>query len=186
MPQDWFVLGISGITCGGKTTLVDGLKEKYPQLKNIRQDDYFLSEDDPRQIKLPSLDSVNWEIMSSLDMEKMRSDVASILNRPKISTQERFLVLDGFLVLNDEFLSNICTKKLFFTLPKDESERRRILRPPYKDLPQDKPGYFDKIVWPEYLKAKEEAFQLNPDIEFIDGSRDSKSILNEVVNGLPF
>lgn len=81
MTEKWTVIGISGVTCGGKSSLVKALKEKYPGAVIIRQDDYFLPEDDPRHTKIPSLNCLNWELMSSLDMDKLRSDVNDILNR---------------------------------------------------------------------------------------------------------
>jgi uridine kinase len=42
------VVGVSGSTCSGKTTLVALLKNLFPNSKVFNQDQYYFLEDDPR------------------------------------------------------------------------------------------------------------------------------------------
>uniref|UniRef100_A0A1B6DB34 Phosphoribulokinase/uridine kinase domain-containing protein n=1 Tax=Clastoptera arizonana TaxID=38151 RepID=A0A1B6DB34_9HEMI len=178
MKENWTVIAVSGVTCGGKSSLVKAMKDKFPHAIVIHQDDYFFLESDPRHTKVVSLNCLNWEIMSSIDMDKLRKDVEDILKR---SCNSKMLILDGFLVLNDEYLSKICKKKLYFILSEEECRKRRVAR---VYIPPDVPGYFDKIVWPEFLKSKDEALKLNPDLQLIDGSRSTESILTELLQTL--
>lgn len=104
----------------------------------------------------------------------------SFFYRP-VSINNNLLIIDGFLVLNDEFLSTICKSKLYLTLPWDECKKRRSKR---VYVPSDVPGYFDMIVWPEHLKSKKEALELNPDIQCVDGLKDTDSILYDFVKSL--
>lgn len=79
----WLVVGVSGVTCGGKTTVAKRLKEIIPNSCLISQDYYFHPIDSNYHTWIPDLNHINWEIMSSLDMEKMLSDINDILNCKK-------------------------------------------------------------------------------------------------------
>jgi nicotinamide/nicotinate riboside kinase len=71
MSSKILIIGISGVTCGGKTTLAYKLNKMFPTSKLISQDDYFLDVDDPRHTWITELNHINFDILSSLDMEKM-------------------------------------------------------------------------------------------------------------------
>lgn len=89
MPQ-WLVIGISGVTCGGKTTLAHKLRDYFMEQVNvplwntpytisdvqlISQDDYFLPVDDLRHKWVEPLNAINFELITSLDMKQMISDI---------------------------------------------------------------------------------------------------------------
>ncbi|XP_068143371.1 nicotinamide riboside kinase 1 [Drosophila tropicalis] len=93
MPQ-WLVIGISGVTCGGKTTLAHGLHDYFKglcgaplwntpytigEVQLISQDDYFLPVEDRRHKRNEKLNVINFELLTSLDMKKMLNDIARIL-----------------------------------------------------------------------------------------------------------
>ncbi|KAI8039276.1 uncharacterized protein LOC128259466 [Drosophila gunungcola] len=93
MPQ-WLVIGISGVTCGGKTTLAHSLHDYFKGLSGaplwnspytigevrlISQDDYFLPVDDKRHQRNEALNVINFELITSLDMAKMLNDIAHII-----------------------------------------------------------------------------------------------------------
>ncbi|XP_037928802.1 nicotinamide riboside kinase 1 [Teleopsis dalmanni] len=89
MPQ-WLVIGVSGVTCGGKTTLAHSLRDYFQSQRNIQlwntpyvicdvqllsQDDYFLPVDDLRHKWIEKLNCINFEVITSLDMKQMLSDI---------------------------------------------------------------------------------------------------------------
>lgn len=89
MPQ-WLVIGISGVTCGGKTTLAHNLRDYFQSYRNatlwntpytvsdvqlLSQDDYFLPVDDLRHKWVEPLNAINFELLTSLDMKQMLSDI---------------------------------------------------------------------------------------------------------------
>lgn len=78
--KQWTIVGVSGVTCGGKTTFAGALRTAFPDAVVISQDDYFLPPDDPRHTHIPSLGHINWEISSALDMVKMTSDMQERLS----------------------------------------------------------------------------------------------------------
>jgi len=79
--MSYFVIGLSGVTCGGKTTMSKLLQRSFPWAKVIHQDKYFKPEEHEDHVKLPEIDNhINFDIYTALDMDQMHKDVAKILN----------------------------------------------------------------------------------------------------------
>ncbi|KAK9694788.1 hypothetical protein QE152_g33290 [Popillia japonica] len=181
MSVKWLIIGISGATCGGKTTLANKLKELFPSSVIINQDAYFLPVDDDRHVWIPELNHINFDTLTSLDMNKMYDDIMGIiadstctmksLSKPKetedltsIELQTRIqdllneknvniLIADGFCIYYHKPIEKLCNLKYFATLNRDECYKRRTMRV-YE--PPDCPGYFEHCVWPEYLRQLED------------------------------
>ncbi|RKP06542.1 P-loop containing nucleoside triphosphate hydrolase protein, partial [Thamnocephalis sphaerospora] len=67
---------------------------------------------------------------------------------------ERFIVVDGFLLFADPRVAEHLDVRVFVTASKTTLQRRRDARVGYTTVEgfwQDPPGYFDKIVWPNYV-----------------------------------
>ncbi|XP_055531629.1 nicotinamide riboside kinase 1 [Wyeomyia smithii] len=92
--ETWLVIGVSGVTNGGKTTLAKSLQSYFSGHLNkiifkenitlnritlLCQDDYFLPVDSPKHTLIEKLNHINWEIMSSIDMDRMCHDIMMIL-----------------------------------------------------------------------------------------------------------
>lgn len=180
----WFVVGISGATCSGKTTLADKIRDNFPGSVMLRQDDYFLPPDDPRHVRVTELNHANWEVITSLDMQRMYSDVLRILGshgkENAANTGKRVLILEGFLLFSHKAITDLCYRKYFLTMTKEQCWKRRKNRT-YD--PPDVPGYFDKVVWPEYAEYESKIArdnELRKTITFIDGSNDIEEIYETV------
>ena len=107
--SQWLVIGISGITCGGKTTLAQKIHQFFlshrdEQIANsnyiigdtvlFMQDNYFLPVQDERHQIIPQLNHINWEILTALDMDRLLFDVGNIL-------KDNYLLHDIRLNLNN-------------------------------------------------------------------------------------
>ncbi|XP_047483537.1 nicotinamide riboside kinase 2-like isoform X1 [Penaeus chinensis] len=188
----WVVVGISGVTNGGKSTLTKKLVESLPgTVKLINQDDYFYLEDSQHHVPAPGgLMHHNWDIISSLDMERMEKDVLDIINSKIPEKSESYfdrgltphsdpsssssanavhyhpvLLLDGFLLYDHKGLMDICNLRFFLTLTREQCWDRRKSRV-YE--PPDPPGYFDHCVWPMY-EAHLKRIEKMPRVVFLDG-----------------
>ncbi|XP_037094035.1 nicotinamide riboside kinase 1-like [Pollicipes pollicipes] len=159
----WCVAAVSGVTCGGKTTVARMLHAAYPGSVLVAQDDYFLPEDDPRHVPAPGVNHLNWELLSSIDTGRMVTDVAAILAQPAPAgdAAPRLLIIEGFLVLNDARLRALCDVQCYVTLERGICWERRQHRH-YE--PADVPGYFDACVWPMYERHLAE-------LRCVDGGR---------------
>lgn len=208
MSENWLVIGICGVTCGGKTTLATQLNNVLPNSTVISQDDYFLDVNDPRQTVIPELNHINFELLTSLDMAKMHSDICTILANRRNNLKKalelkknfasdldiekvvlervaeanlRILILEGFSIFNYKPVESLCDLKYYVTLSKAQCKARRKKRV-YE--PPDCPGYFEKCVWPEYLKLYEDVRKNVENVEYFNersGDR-LKVVLSDVLD----
>ncbi|XP_014215704.1 nicotinamide riboside kinase 1 [Copidosoma floridanum] len=188
----WIIIGISGLTCSGKTTIAKKIQETLEDSVLISQDNYFLSVDDPRHTLVPELNHLNWEILTSLDMSKMYSDVMKTISslssnntlEDKTCSETKILILEGFLLFNYEPIADLCQLRYFLDLSREICWNRRSNRV-YN--PPDVPGYFDTVVWPEYLKHKEEIFScpsLINSVKLLDGSKSIDELYNKIMSDI--
>ena len=182
----YFVIGISGTTCSGKTSIAKRLHENFKDSILINQDDYFLLEDDSRHTLIPELNHLNWEILSSLDMQKMYDDIKTTIKQAKKAGNScneiewKIIILEGFTIYNYKPVAELCHRKYFIEISEEvcwNRRKHRVYNPP------DVPGYFDKVVWPEYLRHKSEIHSntnLSTSITFLDGNKSLDVLYNEI------
>lgn len=177
------VIGVAGTTCSGKSTLASEIHKAFPRSIMINQDNYFLPVDDPRHTKVPELNCLNFDLMSSLDMKQMHADVLDkvTMDAGKLCRRESLLILEGFLLFNYKPLMELCDLKYLIDVPKDvcwERRKDRVYEPP------DVPGYFEIIVWPEYLRYRAEVMgdkALMNSVKVVDGTKSKEDITRAVI-----
>ncbi|XP_073975949.1 nicotinamide riboside kinase 1 [Rhodnius prolixus] len=175
--SNWIVIGLAGATNSGKTTLARRLMDQFPNAVHMKQDNYFLSDDDPRQIKVENLGHNNWEKLTALDMDRMMEDIYAVLRSP--CTSPRLLILDGFLILNEPRIVSLCHAKFYLDVSYDECRRRRLGR---SYDPPDVPGYFEQVVWPESREAKQTSIARNPDTVILNGEMEIDNLVSQIVD----
>ncbi|XP_023814087.1 nicotinamide riboside kinase 1 isoform X3 [Oryzias latipes] len=159
------IVGIGGMTNGGKTTLSKSLHQRIPNSCLIAQDSYFKDESivpvDQNGFKqFDTLDALHMDKMMS-EVNSWRRDPVSIqkektgldLNLSSANTGVFVLIVEGFLIFNYSF---------------------RVYTPP------DPPGYFDGYVWPMYLKNRQDMEALTSEIVFLDGLKPKEELLATV------
>ncbi|XP_076060275.1 nicotinamide riboside kinase 1 [Oratosquilla oratoria] len=179
--MSWLVVGISGVTCGGKSTLAKGLVPHFNDMtKIIHQDDYFFPEDSPKHILVPGLNHSNWDVISSVDMEKMMRDIHTILQTkaPESPHKRQILLVEGFTLYEHKELEELCDLKFFFTLNKEDCWERRRYRT-YE--PPDPEGYFDLCVWPMYEQHFNYVCTQVNGVTFLEGTVDPIKTLESVL-----
>ncbi|XP_003216581.2 nicotinamide riboside kinase 1 isoform X1 [Anolis carolinensis] len=188
------VIGLGGVTNGGKTTLSRKLKDQFPNCTIISQDDFFKPES---EVAIDDNGFLQYDVLDALYMEKMVMSIRSWMSNPEDSVLTRpperthvgqkraeeihILIVEGFLLYNYKPLSDIWDKKYFLTIPYEECKRRRskrIYNPP------DPPGYFDGHVWPMYLKHKKEMEENETGIVYLDGMQSQEKLYSRVFNDI--
>ncbi|XP_050572227.1 nicotinamide riboside kinase 1 isoform X3 [Cygnus atratus] len=133
------VVGLGGVTNGGKTTLAEKLKKMLPNCDIISQDDFFKPESevetDERGFKL-------YDVLDALYMDEMVKSIHNWMNsrtcsavvteepqntRDSVKNTEDvyILIVEGFLLYNYEPLNELWNRRYFLTLPYEECKRRR-------------------------------------------------------------
>jgi len=178
MSRDYLVLGLSGVTNGGKTSLAARLKQNFPHTHVMCMDDYFWPENHENLVYVEKVDHCNWDDLTAVNFKQMKNDLQQILEGiQKNPTKEmRLVILEGIMIFNYKPLLPYFDKKYFFTLDKEECWQRRLTRV-YN--PADPPGYFDEVVWPMYQKHFKDV-QSHSDIVYLDGKKDGDEAFDQV------
>ncbi|XP_063084984.1 nicotinamide riboside kinase 2 isoform X2 [Cavia porcellus] len=128
------IVGIGGVTNGGKTTLANSLCKALPNCCVIHQDDFFKPQD---QIAVGEDGFKQWDALESLDMEAMLGTVQDWLHSPQKfarahgvclqpdAPDTHVLLLDGFLLYSYRPLLDLYSRRYFLTVPYEECKCRR-------------------------------------------------------------
>ncbi|XP_065735597.1 nicotinamide riboside kinase 1 isoform X2 [Phocoena phocoena] len=158
-----FVIGIGGVTNGGKTTLAKNLQKRLPNCSIISQDNFFKPES---EIETDENGFLQYDVLEALNMEEMMSAISRwmesaahpLASRDRGNTEEiPILIIEGFLLYN---------------------YNTRIYEPP------DTPGYFEGHVWPMYLKHRKEMENISWEIVYLDGTKSEEDLFSQVYEDL--
>ena len=94
------------------------------------------------------------------------------------------IFLDGILLFNHSGIAETCDVKFFIELTKEVCWERRQQR---SYDPPDPEGYFEKVVWPYYIRNRKEVEEKVSDVQYLSGSDTLESnfmhILMKVLDG---
>lgn len=155
----WLTIGISGVSCSGKTTLANGVRDRllaanHAHLANvhiIHQDSYFYPVDSPHHIWIRDLRHVNRERLGALDTAQLLADIqATVATGEDAAPDEshlNILIVEGHLIFNHAAINAQFDVRLCVDVPFEVCRERRAGR----RYPQPTPvGYFERFVWPLY------------------------------------
>ena len=176
------LVGISGITNGGKSTLSKLLLSHYKNSAYICQDTYFHAKDSGKLEYKPHLNAYNYDVLECVDSEKFLREVDNLIEH---TPSYDYIFVDGFMLFMYKDLFRKFDLRLFFTLTKEECFRRRLKRN-YKWVGTVE--YFEELVWPSYSKYLEYCMQIDSnDIFYLDGAKDmsdTEKFVIEKINNL--
>lgn len=190
-----FVIGISGITGAGKTTLALALHAFLSDVKNadtfngihinevilMHQDRYFYPRDSPHHIWIPEINFINRELLSAMNMDKFAEDVNETIQRLTTANvtsssskqNERIsvniLIIEGFLIYNDERINRFCQLRFQLYLTFDVGVARRLTRT-FKHINPKPEWYFEHFIWPSYHKHLNEVPN-KADLVYLNGEQ---------------
>lgn len=195
------VIGISGITGAGKTTLASSLYAYLSDPKNIKlfetrkiskvhlihQDKYFYARDSPNHIWIPEINFINREILSAMDMKRFVNDIQTLYFELNSSDKINFdsdrnlniLIVEGFLIFNETKINDLCNIRFHLFVSYDEGFKRRLTRT-FKHINPQPEWYWENYIWPSYQKHLNELPNKN-ELIFINGEQSVDVCFDEVI-----
>ncbi|XP_038660874.1 nicotinamide riboside kinase 1-like isoform X2 [Scyliorhinus canicula] len=160
------IVGIGGVTNGGKTTLACKLKKALPNSILLCQDTFFKP---VNEVEVGEDGFQQYDVITALDMEAMMNTVYAWMENttamhveqkaPILSEKKgpNILLVEGFLLYN---------------------YNSRVYDPP------DPPGNFDGHVWPMYLRNRNKMEEKVADIIYLDGTNSPDALFARVYENI--
>ncbi|MGB2129122.1 MAG: uridine kinase [Flavicella sp.] len=140
-----YIIGITGGTASGKTTLVSNLEASFSkdEICVISQDAYYKRTD---EIPLEDRALINFDHPDAIDFELLAAQLLELkkgntIERPNYSfithnrtneitivNPKKIIIVEGILVLSHELMLNLFDLKIFVDTDADERLIRRLLR----------------------------------------------------------
>lgn len=154
------VIGISGVSSSGKSTLTDILTKNLSNNVNnldrklvvhkLHQDDYYYEHGE---------EELNWESPTLINNQQLTSDITSWI---KTHSESDILLVEGFLVTAVEEIKKLLDFIIFLKIPRDICKKRRFER---DEWIRKHPHYFN-TVWSCYLKENKNLLKLIGEKDF--------------------
>lgn len=204
------VVGLSGATCSGKTSICNILQKVFTNIRVFNQDAYYWLDDSPKHITDKKTGFTNWEVLSGFDMDRLHLDLKShIDNSPRHSkpldaqhrwtVENTFKTRDGFETIIDprHFQDTnlvIVEGILVLNDPRiAELCHHKFFFELEKDIcwerrqgrtydPEDQIGYFENLAWPFYISNLADLKSSGQNIRWLRGEASVQHNLVSVLN----
>ena len=130
------IVGISGATCSGKTTIANTLHKVIKNSILLNQDHFYWEEDSEKHIMAEGMNHINWEVVSAFDNDKLLTIIKTNEIRNKTSGMK--INCDSISKTFNEItdgISNIPNMTAFFEENNQEQQALKDLQHMFLDFP---------------------------------------------------
>jgi len=167
-PKQKIVVGVSGVSCGGKTTVASGLNNWLNKSEQnatlIMQDDFYKP---ASELPINSITNFpEFDEPESVRMDLIKDKILEWLDEPVELDQEdaQILIVEGTMIFTDPDICELCDLRYLVHVDFEVAKYRRSLRN-YK-IP-DPPEIVARNIWPKYIKHREIFRQLKNKYSFM-------------------
>lgn len=168
------IIAVGAVTAGGKTTLVNAIKDKLPRTASLHFDDYSFDGEVNDFYKWVS-DGANYDVW---DLSPLKGDIEKIINNDRYD----YLLLDYPFAYQNKMIKDYLDCCIFIDTPLDIAMARRVLRD-MKEASGDDIRYemdmylkYARIAYVQMLK------DILPTSDYvIDGTKELEFIINETM-----
>ena len=193
------VIGISGCSRSGKSTLTKNLIEVYKNGNNIwtvMGDTYFRmnwlsggyrmfhTKYDYKKYTLGKYRHGPWDSPGAYDHVKLLNQTRIIIKEAEAVYRntgvEQYVIIEGFTLFVDPLIYNLFDTHLYIELQFADARKRRMATTP---LP---PVYYDTFLWPRQLKYHDNTLHKSNynELIYLDGADLEKVLLKKAVDAI--
>jgi uridine kinase len=151
-----FIVGISGPSCAGKSTLVDELQHRFPNSRIVHLDDFW---HDPATF--PPVrhhlfrNFTNWELPQNLNFQLLHKVLRRLQKGWRafwraISFERPIIFVEGFLLFHDAKIREMMDLKVYLDIPDETVVQRRMERKRFEFEGMEL--YYREVVLDEYRR----------------------------------
>lgn len=177
------IIGISGNSCSGKSTVCKDLSEKYPDnITYIKADKYFKKENSTSVDGEPiwnRKEDINFDLLIE-NINDLKNNKETFMPKKafteaqdKLLKPKKIILIEGFLIYTMEELVSLFDKKIFLEVTNGELIGRRLLRNPE----ENRDFIFKAVIEP--AKFFEDIQKDNSDL-ILDANKTQKEIFENV------
>ena len=168
------IIAIGAVTAGGKTTLVNAIKDKLTKTASLHFDDYSFDGEVNDFYKWVS-DGANYNVW---DLSPLKADIEKIIN----SDRYDYLLLDYPFAYQNKMIKDYLDCCIFIDTPLDIALARKVLRDMKESSADDIRYEMDvylKYVRIAYVQMLQDILPISDYV--IDGTKELKIIINEAM-----
>merc|ERR1712110_856911 len=153
-PKQKIVVGVSGVSCGGKTTVASGLNNWLNKSEQnatlIMQDDFYKP---ASELPINSITNFpEFDEPESVRMDLIKEAILDWLDEPvEVDEDAQILIVEGTMIFTDPEICSLCDLRYLVHVSFDVARYRRSLR--NYPIP-DPPAVVEKNIWPKYIKHR--------------------------------
>lgn len=192
-PTKHLIVGITGVSCGGKTTMAKAFLKWLGDLGvTICQDDYyypaetlpinpitnFREFDEPESVNMGNIvrDIKQWKADKEAEEEQMRLE-----GRSEDEVLPSVLVVEGTMIFTCPEILELCDLRYMIHVDFKTAEYRRSLR--NYPIP-DPPGIVSDNIWPKYLKHRKVSRNIAARKSYVFKQIDGTHIVEQILCGI--
>lgn len=183
-PKLKIVVGVSGVSCGGKTTVASGLNNWLNKSEQnatlIMQDDFYKPASE-----LPINTITNFpefDEPESVRMDLIKEKILDWLYEPTDDEEDaQILIVEGTMIFTDPEICRLCDLRYLVHVDFEVAKYRRSLRK--YNIP-DPPEIVKRNIWPKYIKHREIFRQLKAEYNFMCKQIDGTVPIEQTIAGI--